>query len=259
MTTCTHDDEGFCDQHGWDCADYQQHLVQQRDAAVAGTDEEEVVRDTDDQSPTEPADLPETGQSRTIAFLCDSRASTLRLSATVRMLVERHEVQHALVELDSAAGVRIAGHLQAAGVSYSVLSFTDELPQASVVTGGPDTGEQASLYLSHADQVIQVEPDQLGALHAQLCLVPATAGSGEVYLDAMAGGANLDMSQTTLPGLVAEQAQLIGRNLLIVDTPERGLVQEADGTFRRRVLHVGAQAHDVRAGDNDDDTSQDQG
>lgn len=235
----TVDQDGFCSAHGNDCADYHLHL---QEAAQDAPTDQEGVEEADEELAGQMAAAPVEGA--VIAFLADSRASTLLLEETVAMLVESQQVAQALVELHSLPGVRIAAALHRAGVSYSVLSFGPDLPEHAGDDEVPEVVgvEHAGALLAHAEQVVQVDPRGFGWLHAQLCVVPACVGSDEVHLDGFVEDVQLDMSPTTLPGLVMDQASLDGRAMLLIDAPERGIVRQADGAYRRRVIHIGQQA-----------------
>lgn len=218
----TLDADGFCPEHGNDCDDFALSLSDQAS-----------LEEADDTSPEKR--LPTADPDRAIAFLADSRASTLLLAETVDMLVADHKVHHALVELHSPAGLAIADALLRNQVDYSVLAFGQDLP-----TGASDDDPVTEL-LASATQVVQIEPSSFAQLRAQLCVVPAMIGSDEVHIDALYGDTGLDMAPSTLPGLVVDQAQIAERSIMMIDAPERGLVRQADGAYRRRVMHIGVQ------------------
>lgn len=228
------DDDGFCTVHGNDCDDFALHMAEAR----------QELDGAEDAGPTEGA---------TIAFLADSRASTLLLEETVAMLAASRPLAQALVELHSLAGVRIAAALHRAGIDYSVLSFGPDLPEGAGDDEVPEVVglEHAGALLAHAEQIVEVDPRGFGWLHAQLCVLPACVGSDEAHLDGFVEDLQLDMAPTTLPGLVMDQAGHDGRDLLLVDAPERGLVRQSDGSYRRRIIHIGHRVETASEEDSD--------
>ena len=215
---CDTDADGFCRTHGNDCADYQLYL-----AEGEGTGP-----DADQEDPAETVVPTEMTSDQAIAFLCDSRASVLCLVETIEMLLAGHDVQRAYLELSSEAGRTIARTLLDHQVPFGVLSF-----------GQPDLGPEHQDLVGSASELVQLDPGSFHLLKAQLAIVPAMVGSGEDHVDAAMGGSNIDLSPNTLPGAVLELAQANSRTLLMVDTPERGLVQTADGRYLRRVIVIG--------------------
>lgn len=210
------DEDGFCPTHGSDCDDYALHL------------HEEAERDETDQLPTADPD-------KAIAFLADSRASTIMLSETIDMLAGDQRIHHGLVEVHSPAGLVIGAALLRNQVDYSVLAFGQDLPS------GAGADDPVTELLANAVQIIEIEPHTFAQLHAQLCVIPAMVGSGEMRIDPLLSDTSLDFSPTTLPGLVLEQAHRTGRSLMVIDSPERGLVRQPDDQYLRRVLHVRAE------------------
>lgn len=187
---------------------------------------------TESQTPakgvTEHPDLQR--QPRSMAVFADSRASSLLVRQTIATLIGSKGIEHAFVDLFTPAGVASAQALQEAGIAYTVMSMGADID--------PDDKEAAFL-LSQAASVAEVDPAAAATLPASLVVVPAVVGSLEEYLDNAVERTELDFSPTTLPGVVLESAQAAGRDLLMVDAPERGLIRTAAGEYRRRVFHVG--------------------
>lgn len=169
-------------------------------------------------------------QPRSMAVFADSRASDLLVRQTVATLIGSKGLEHAFVDLITPVGIASAQALQEAGIAYTVMSMGVDIDPAD---------EEVARLLSQAASVAEVDPAAAATLQASLMVVPAAVGSLEEYLDNAVERTELDFSLTTLPGVVLESAQAAGRDILMIDTPERGLIRTATGEYRRRVFHVG--------------------
>lgn len=236
------DADGFCSAHGNDCDDFALSLS---DAQQNVPEEEEGEVELIEPVEPEPGKI--------LAFFADSRTSPLLLADTITMLARSHRMQHGIVELNTPAGVIIATALSKEGIDYTVYDLSGEPEEgpdaqhafAALAQADPSMSDEDAMRIaadwlrSNAAGVVNVDPGEVGAMKAQLVVLPATVGTGVHHLDSMAEPAMLDLSPTTLPGLVFEQAQQGLRTLLLIDAPERGIVTQADGLHHRRILHVG--------------------
>lgn len=187
----------------------------------------------------EPAQHVEGSAEYTVAFIPDSRASTVALAETVKHLINARSVSRGIVELNTAAGITVAAQLYEQKIAFDVMVFDN----AEDEDLEPE-GEPARLHAAAA-QHISVSPEELHELDANYIVIPAISGAGERRIDlAVDGNVGVDIGETTLPGHVMkslqEKAETTGitEEVLYIDTPERGLVQEADGTYQRRILHL---------------------
>lgn len=175
-------------------------------------------------------------------FYADSRASEIAIAETVRQLIAGGELTEAIVELNSVVGVTVANTIQELSeqpggehLRYSVLSFETGFDQPT------DDPEREALY-QYAHQVISAQAGELPSRAVRVVLVPAILGSGQQRIDYFLDPENAlpDLSPTTMPGHIAAQLQL-GQDqpeVILIDPPERGLVQQVDGSYVRRLLGV---------------------
>lgn len=176
----------------------------------------------------------------TVVFIPDSRASTIALAETVKHLVNAREISRGIVELNTNAGIAIATQLCAQHIAYDVMVFDNDDPE------NRSSDEAVRALHTAAAQHVHVSAEELHELDANYIVIPAVSGAGQRRIDlAVERDGSVDIGETTLPGHVIKglelkaQATGVTEELLYIDVPERGLVQEADGTYQRRVLHLG--------------------
>lgn len=184
-------------------------------------------------------------EERTVIFVSDSRTSPLLLAETVSMLIAEKRISRGVVDIQSPAGRTIAAQFQRAGIAYDVIAYGQRIEQ-------PDTGphpkpeyhevpgvEHIPFLLQQAAGITLIEPHEIAHMDMNIVLLPAMVGAGETRIDLLAEGANSrDLSMNTLPGIVLAACEQAKRELLFVDTPEYGLVLEANGDLHRRIVHV---------------------
>lgn len=176
----------------------------------------------------------------TVVFIPDSRASTVALAETVKHLINARDISRAIVELNTDAGVAIATQLRAQHIAYDVMVFDNDDPE------NRSSDEAVRALHTAAAKHVHVSAEELHELDANYIVIPAIAGSRQRRIDlAVDGNVGVDIGETTLPGHVIKGLELkaettgVTEELLYIDVPERGLVQEADGTYQRRILHLG--------------------
>lgn len=183
---------------------------------------------------------------RTAAFIVDSRTSTIALSETISRLLAEQHIQRGIVDVASEAGLVIAGEFQKAGIPYDVINYGQDMPESGPgphsrpEAGQAVTTEHAPWLLEQAAGVVTSDPPNLVELDANLFVIPAMDGAGQIRIDTIFDGKthSRDLSMTTLPGLVVEAAHQRGEAVTIIDTVEYGLIQEADGSYHRRIIHL---------------------
>lgn len=178
---------------------------------------------------------------RTVAFFADPRAGLLLLEETVRDLIAERQIERGLVDLTTLPGIAIARALSEAGIPFHPLEYGQEnhlhLGESSRDSiQAPVIAEDAAALRAQAEAPITLQVGELGAVDANLVLVPAMVDTDEKLID---------LSQGTLTGAVMTQAEEAQRDLLFIDTPERGLRRRSDGAYRRAVLHIAATANDA--------------
>lgn len=207
----------------------------------------------DETTPDQIEDSQEYGQTlrteRTAVFFCDSRASTIMLGETISTLIAVKHIQHGILDVNSPAGRAVAAEFYKAGLPYDILSTDQPLPENNAQSSDDDELREhdklddPTYLLQQADGIVDVDPENYHRINANIVVVPAMVGSGQKHIDVVADRADvIDAGPTTLPGIVMAQCQMADRDVLMIDTPERGLVQCADGQYQRRVAHLGFEA-----------------
>lgn len=209
---------------------------------------------------------------RTAVFFCDSRASTVMLGETVSLLIATKHIERGILDINSAPGRVVAAEFHKAGLPYSALSTDQPLPTNEDLADITDLDgefpsklDDPAYLLQQAAGIVEVDPERYHEINANIVLVPAMVGSGQVHIDLVADHTNgIDLSPTTLPGVVIEQCQLADRDVLLIDPPERGLVQRPGGGYQRRIMHLGMEAspeethaYNTAAHERDDEPAQD--
>lgn len=91
-------------------------------------------------------------------------------------------------------------------------------------------------------QISNIDPITLKLYPHRIIVVPAMAATGQMFIDASAPDTLLDFGPTTIQARVTDAAQLAGIAVIVVDTPERGLVRYPDGSYARRFMVLGLEA-----------------
>ncbi|ROR76047.1 hypothetical protein SAMN06295974_3806 [Plantibacter flavus] len=169
----------------------------------------------------------------TVAVFADPRAATHLLQETIAKLIDTRGIELGLIDLSSTAGRCVAQAFKDAGVPYKSLEFGQEYPvDESMVDGVPAVDVVAvSSTWGHAFSRGQhlTTIDELGAIDANVVLIPAMVDIDETHLDFTHG---------SLMGVVYTQLEEARRPVLIIDTPERGLRMGPDGAYLRAIVHV---------------------
>lgn len=159
---------------------------------------------------------------RTAAFLADGRASTFLLAETVDALVSRQEIQAAIVDISTEAGLATARQLLASGIDYSLF---DTVPPK----WDGDTRQQLELVRAKASTTVTLDPDNIAAIDANIVLVPAPAGDA---------GPGIDATDGTITAVVLEQLKATNTPCLMLLPPESGLRKQEDGSYVRVTLKL---------------------
>lgn len=218
----------------------QDHTPEQEQATLFDLEPEEATeRVPSDVIDTSDRYVQTLATERTAAFFADTRASTIMLGQTLSMLIAHKNIQRGIVDLMTPAGLTMAAEFQKAGLPYDVLHLNPEGPEYTT-EHDTDLDLDAQYLFTQATGVTQLSPQAITQLDANLVIIPAMAGAGEAHIDMLSEDKELlDFAPTTLPGVVLAQAEQFGRGLLLIDTPERGLVQLPDGLYQRRIMHIG--------------------
>lgn len=179
---------------------------------------------------------------RTVAFISDPRATDLLLEETIQKVVESLEIQRGIVDLSSVAGIAIGQVLHEAGIPFDALDYGQEgdFQRAAPVVHGSwaaladgitlsSLTEKAGQLREAASSVVTVPVGEIGAIDANVMLIPAMVGTDEK---------NVDFSPETISGVALTQLEEAKREFTIVLPPERGLRGLDDGSYERIVLHV---------------------
>ncbi|MET0887160.1 MAG: hypothetical protein ABWX92_11985 [Mycetocola sp.] len=180
------------------------------------------------------AHVPVPATERTVAFFADRRAAPLLLTDTVDQIISNLHVQRGLVDLSSIPGLAIAAAFVRAGIPYETIEYGQERTYETLVDDhdsvqNPVSEADAERFRSLAAGEVTLDIAELGNIDANIALVPAVVGPNEKLID---------FSPQTITGVVMSQAEDLGRNLILIDTPERGLTVEPSGEYLRTVLLV---------------------
>lgn len=182
----------------------------------------------------------------TATFFADSRASSLCLAATLPTIMAELGIQRVITDIASPAGVAIAAWCNSTGMPYDVLVLdgsdpTIDLPKDMFYDSSrPATMADAPFLISRSMGATILDPSAMGDFPGNVVVIPAMEGSDQAFIDVLAGD-QLDMGLSTLPGNVAHQAERARRSIMLIDTPERGLVRSIQGEMLRRVLRIGTE------------------
>lgn len=182
--------------------------------------------------------------ARSAVFFPDSRASELCLDTTVEQLASANDLQTGIVELSTLAGVTLAATFLRLGIDYKILSFGQGTPEfGSEKPYDPSTLpslEDAAYLFKHSSGTVVLDPENLHTIEANYVVIPAISGSGTKRIDLAVEKDPVDVGQTTLLGHLLSLFETSGQQhtVLMIDPPERGLVQERDGSYQRRVLSI---------------------
>lgn len=211
----------------WEAAPHDEATTPREGAVV--TDEQESTSET-------------ITTERTLAFFADPRATDLLLEETVQKVIESLEIQRGLVDLSSVAGITIAQAFHDAGIPFDALDYGQdgEFAEAAPTVHGSWASladgitlktltDKAESLRTLASSVVEVPIAEIGAIDANVMLIPAMVGSDEKLID---------FSPETISGVAITQLQETNREFTVVLPPERGLRGLDDGSYERIVIHV---------------------
>jgi len=186
---------------------------------------------TSDPAPTGTGDT-----ERTVAFFADPRAAVLLLEDTVSALIEDRSIDRGLIDMSTLPGLAVARAFQRAGIPFHSLEYGQEArhnvgPADRHPIHAPVIASDADDLLAAASASDMVAVGELGTIDANVVVIPAMLGDNEKLID---------FSQGSLVGAVVTQLEEARRDLVLIDTPERGLRRRPDGTYLRAVIHVAA-------------------
>lgn len=171
---------------------------------------------------------------RTAVFIADPRAAALLLTETVEKLIESSDIELGIIDLSTVPGIAVAKAFDNSGVPFESLEYGQSdhtgLAPAEPSTSTPVTADDATRLRALASAERAVPVAELGDMDANIVLIPAIGGGGD--------NARLDLSPQTVTGAVFVQIEAAGRDVLIVDAPERGLRTSGDGEYQRAIIRV---------------------
>lgn len=173
---------------------------------------------------------------RTVVFFSEPRAATLLLGETIAQLIDAHGIQRGIVDLSTVPGIAIANALAVAGIPFESLVFgqtehfdagpTDEHPVFAQAVA------EAMRLAELAERVTEVNVGELGAIDANVVLVPAMVDDQSSVID---------FRQGSVLGAVLTQLEQAGRDAIVVTPPERGLRRVSDGSYVRTTFRVSSE------------------
>lgn len=166
--------------------------------------------------------ITETVLVRTAAFLADGRTSTFLLAETVAALVLRQEIQSAIVDISTEAGLATAHQLLESGIEYSIF---DTVPPKWDLTTRPLVDK----VLTKSQGTVPFDPGSITNIDANIVLTPAPASDA---------GPGIDATEGTITAVVLEQLKAAELDCLLVLPPESGLRRQEDGTYVRLTLRL---------------------
>lgn len=182
--------------------------------------DEELIFEDEMSSAEDPT--AETVPVRTAAFLVDGRTSTFLLAETIEALVSRQQIQSAIVDIYTEAGVATATQLLESGVDYRIF---DTVPPKSEDT----TLSIVERVRSRSLGVVPFDPGDIASIDANIVLIPAPAGDA---------GAGIDATDGTITAVAMDQLKAAELSCLLVLPPESGLRRQDDGSFVRLTLRL---------------------
>jgi hypothetical protein len=190
------------------------------DSTKMDTLPEELIFEDPEATPDDPDTEP--ALVRTVAFLADGRTSTFLLAETVAALVSRQEIQAAIVDISTEAGVVTAQQLLDSGIDYSIF---DTVPPKWDSTTRPllervRTGSRGT---------VPFDPSDITSIEANIVLTPAPASDA---------GPGIDVTDGTITAVVLEQLKAADMPCLMVLPPESGLRKQEDGNYVRLTLKL---------------------
>lgn len=197
-----------------------EELILEDEPGIHVLPDELIFEDSD--SWVEDAAIPGPVVVRTVAFLADGRTSPFLLRETVAALVERQQVQSAVVDISTGAGLTTAQQLLDSGIEYSIF---DTLPAQWDEANGP----LVESIRSKAQGTVALNPENIAGIDANIVLMPAPAEDT---------GPGIDASEGTITELVMTQLQAAQQSCLMVLPPEAGLRRQEDGNYVRLTLKL---------------------
>lgn len=157
---------------------------------------------------------------RTAAFLADGRTNAFLLAETVAALVTSQDIQSAIVDVSTEAGVITAHQLLELEVPYSIF---DTVPPKW------DSNDRLrlDLVLAGAQGRIPFDAGDIAGIDANIVLLPAPADDA---------GAGIDAAEGTITAVVMEQLEKAQLECRLILPPEAGLRRRNDGSYVRLTL-----------------------
>lgn len=177
----------------------------------------EIVDDDPDTASNHAEPTAEPVEVRTAAFLSDGRTSAFLLAETVDALISKQNIQEAVVDISTEAGVTIARRLLELEIDYSIF---DTVPLKW-------DGENRLLLeqlRDHAKSLVPLDLDNLADIDANVVLAPAPATDA---------GPGIDATDGTITALVIDQMRAAGQSCLLILPPESGLRCRPSGDYVR--------------------------
>lgn len=160
---------------------------------------------------------------RTVAFLADGRASDFLLAESIAAVIEHQQIQEAVVDLSTTAGLATAAQLLDSGIPYG--AFDTVPPQWD-----EESRPELQRLLDGSSGRIPFDPENIADIAANIALIPAPATDA---------GPGIEASEGTVTALVLSQLQAAGRDCLVILPPESGLRRRNDGSYVRLTLRLG--------------------
>ena len=172
------------------------------------------------------------GTSPKAIILADSRTSSMFMAQTLKL----HLPEETTIFFDWASplGAEMVKERVNENLPTGLISFGEEHFETI-----PDEYKNVLPHL----EITSLGPESLRSLKARIILVPAMAGSGEIFIDPTQNSIPLDFGPNTISGRFSDAAYHADLATVIIDTPERGLVRfpDKDGeqVYARRFMVVG--------------------
>jgi hypothetical protein len=159
---------------------------------------------------------------RTVAFLADAKASTFQLPQTIEALVKRQQVEDAIVDLSTAAGVTVARQLIASEIDFSVFD-------TQIIQPTDELDFHTDRLLAYSQGTVPFDIDNLTSIDANIVVITSSPDDAGPYVDVSVG---------TVAGAVVEQTKAAQLSCLMVLPPESGLRRQDDGGYVRLTLRL---------------------
>lgn len=172
------------------------------------------------------------GPNPQAVVLADSRASSLLIEQTLDAHLPKDTTVY--FDLKTDLGKKQIAHRLENGQKVGIVTFGDVKGETIPVS----MADLPTINFDHLDAT------ELAELDARIILVPAMIGSGEIFIDATQEGMVIDFGPKTVSGRIVDAVQESNSMMVMLDPPERGLVQfpknkANEEVYARRFLVVG--------------------